>query len=207
MSRCRLIIQEFGNNFDDESSFRTAVVNMKLSIDDGIPIKIPGRDYLYIGSIGCAYNKKTLCEAQLTDILCLAKSTRSKFPDEFHYHRIDLLDSPEQDISLFFEETNALINAVRYCNGRILVHCYQGKSRSAAIICGHLIREYGLSTEDSLALIRTVRPIAQPNPGFMRALHQLETECSMQREGTSAKEARSDVDADNDCDVKLTSNI
>ena len=84
--------------------------------------------------------------------------------------------------------------------GGVLVHCFAGQSRSAALVAAYLIsREYqlsscyasshmdavcspaqtvawwtageGLDTSAALSLIRKTRPFVQPNTGFMRQLH------------------------------------
>ena len=58
--------------------------------------------------------------------------------------------------------------------GRVLVHCFQGKSRSAAVICAYLIRREGLSFADALGAVRAVRPQACPNLGFAAQLRRCE---------------------------------
>ena len=59
-----------------------------------------------------------------------------------------------------------------------MVHCYQGKSRSVAIIMAYLIIKHGFSVESSLERIRLVRPLAEPNTGFLSALRALELEAA-----------------------------
>ena len=58
--------------------------------------------------------------------------------------------------------------------GKVLVHCYQGKSRSSAVCCAYLMVRYGLSLDAALEKVCEVRPIAAPNSGFMSALRKLE---------------------------------
>lgn len=53
---------------------------------------------------------------------------------------------------------------------RVLVHCRMGRSRSAAVVVGFLMREYGLSFADALARVRDTRPIVRINPGFTAQL-------------------------------------
>ena len=68
-------------------------------------------------------------------------------------------------------------------NGKILIHCYHGVSRSAAILAAyllklsldnrhedpHVIRDLG-TVEDVLAFMKSRRPIVCPNDGFIAQL-------------------------------------
>ena len=142
----------------------------------GISIQIPGHSYLFVGSVGCAYNRTKLDENGITHILCVASSVKSKYPETYCYHRIDLEDDPSENIDRHFQECFDFINTARDIGGKVLVHCYQGKSRSVALICAYLMREYRLRFQEALSLVRQVRPIAQPNIGFMAALQRCESE-------------------------------
>jgi hypothetical protein len=52
----------------------------------------------------------------------------------------------------------------------VLVHCVQGRSRSAAIVLFHLMRTRRMHVHDALALLQRARPIVQPNMAFMTQL-------------------------------------
>uniref|UniRef100_A0A7S1VI70 protein-tyrosine-phosphatase n=1 Tax=Grammatophora oceanica TaxID=210454 RepID=A0A7S1VI70_9STRA len=57
----------------------------------------------------------------------------------------------------------------------VLVHCYQGKSRSAAVVAAYMIHKRVHSTlRDTMDSIRQVRPVADPNMGFIAALKAIE---------------------------------
>jgi protein-tyrosine phosphatase len=56
---------------------------------------------------------------------------------------------------------NALLN-----NGRVLVHCFAGKSRSASIVIGWLMKNEKMSYENALQYVRNYRPCVEPNLGF-----------------------------------------
>eukprot|EP01093_Parvamoeba_rugata_P013093 TRINITY_DN3963_c0_g1_i1.p1 TRINITY_DN3963_c0_g1~~TRINITY_DN3963_c0_g1_i1.p1 ORF type:complete len:248 (-),score=-20.73 TRINITY_DN3963_c0_g1_i1:443-1186(-) len=53
----------------------------------------------------------------------------------------------------------------------VLVHCWQGISRSTTFASAWLMRHFGVGPVGAVAMVRRDRPIAHPNPGFMRALH------------------------------------
>ncbi|KAK2100056.1 Protein phosphatase Slingshot 3 [Saguinus oedipus] len=53
---------------------------------------------------------------------------------------------------------------------RVLVHCKMGVSRSAATVLAYAMKQYGCSLEQALRHVQGLRPIARPNPGFLRQL-------------------------------------
>lgn len=53
---------------------------------------------------------------------------------------------------------------------RVLVHCKMGVSRSAATVLAYAMKQYECSLEQALRHVQELRPIARPNPGFLRQL-------------------------------------
>ena len=45
-----------------------------------------------------------------------------------------------------------------------------GVSRSAATVIAYAMKQYGWSLEQALRHVQELRPIARPNPGFLRQL-------------------------------------
>jgi hypothetical protein len=58
--------------------------------------------------------------------------------------------------------------------GRTLVACAAGVSRSATLVLAYLMKREGLSLPVACTLVRSVRPIVQPNHGFMWQLVEFE---------------------------------
>ena len=92
------------------------------------------------------------------------------------YLTVDVLDGPEEPISAHFERVNAFVGAARAAGGVVLVHCHGGVSRAAALVCAYLIAAEGLSYDEALARLRSVRPVVSPNPGFASQLRTFEAE-------------------------------
>lgn len=186
----RKIVQFYGleaHNYGESEeipneAFRIAFCNLSLTAKDGTPARIPTTDFLYIGSIGSAYNSEKLLQCGITHILCLSEAIRLNFPEKFNYLRVPMVDQSDynilNDLPVIFEFTER----VKLEKGKLLVHCYQGKSRSSAICCAYLIKYYHLTLESALNIIREVRPIAAPNSGFIRSLQEFEQKC-MQENG------------------------
>lgn len=53
---------------------------------------------------------------------------------------------------------------------RVLVHCKMGVSRSAATVVAYAMKQYGWGLEQALRHVQELRPVARPNPGFLRQL-------------------------------------
>lgn len=60
--------------------------------------------------------------------------------------------------------------------GRVLVHCYVGRSRSAALVLAFLMARRGMPLREAMATLRRVRPQARPNSGFYRELVEYEAQ-------------------------------
>jgi protein-tyrosine phosphatase len=199
-SRALHLIREFGNEHvtsfaagtgePDKSSgqltkrlfkeaLTTAMINMKLNLVDGKPslIPIPECSRLYIGSVGCAYDRNALHEHGITHVLCVCNKIRMKYPGEFAYKRIPIEDNADVSIVRLLDEAMSFIRSALEDEGNVLVHCYQGKSRSATICMAFMISEYGYSVQSALEIVRRVRPKAQPNPYFISVLQQFEMKC------------------------------
>lgn len=169
--------------------FRIAFINYRLTMTDGIPQNIPGFDYLYIGSIGSAYNLENLRKYGITHILCLSEVIKLRFPDHFIYQRVAISDKPTFDLQPylqacyeFIDEAKAFIHPETNQPGKVLVHCYQGISRSTAVCCAYLITSSkGLITRDEgLGRIKSIRQKACPNTGFMKILKKIEDDTMLQ---------------------------
>jgi atypical dual specificity phosphatase len=87
------------------------------------------------------------------------------------------LDIPEEDLLPYFGSSVEVIAArlpTGAAGGRVLVHCMQGKSRSASIVLAYMMAVLGYRLEDALRVAVTARPIVEPNAGFMDQLRKYE---------------------------------
>jgi dual specificity phosphatase 12 len=86
-------------------------------------------------------------------------------------HRIKIEDQPTAPIEEHFISSAIWINKQREHNRRVLIHCAKGKSRSTTILMSYMM-QYP-NPDDLLFMIRKVRPVVNPNEGFMEKLRQL----------------------------------
>jgi len=64
----------------------------------------------------------------------------------------------------------ALTNTMQSVNGKVLVHCYAGISRSATIILAYLMVNERMHLHLAIKLLRDKHSISKPNQGFMNQL-------------------------------------
>eukprot|EP00906_Rhabdomonas_costata_P015159 RCo021789 len=74
--------------------------------------------------------------------------------------------SPEMDEGL------AWIDQILASGQQVLINCRMGISRSSSMVIAYLIHRKGYTYDSALSLVRSKRPIANPNPGFEQQLRQ-----------------------------------
>ena len=83
-------------------------------------------------------------------------------------------DEPNYDIALKFIQCADFIDGSIDNGGRVLVHCFAGKSRCCAIIMGYLMLRKGMQFDQALDTCRSARPAVEPNLGFVAQLRALD---------------------------------
>ena len=63
-----------------------------------------------------------------------------------------------------------------FSGNSVLVHCAQGKSRSAVVAAVFLSTRLDVSVQEALAELKGKRAMAEPNPAFRRQLADMERE-------------------------------
>jgi len=102
--------------------------------------------------------------------LCL---TRIILDDSIKILHRPLHDSLDESILNSIEETNSFIDKCRQeNNGRCLVVCKHGRSRSAAIIIAYLINKMNYSLSSAYKLVLNIRPSISPNRNYLNQLNQ-----------------------------------
>jgi len=93
---------------------------------------------------------------------------------DMQWHRIALEDTEDQDLNAGLQEGLAILEDVVGKGGRAFVHCHEGKSRSVALCLAYLVTKEKRPLAEALAFVKSKRPQARPNAGFMRQLLALE---------------------------------
>lgn len=150
---------------------------MKMLKEDTKPIELINN--LFIGSIGAASNLKILEENKITHILIVGQGIKKYFPDKFHYMTINVVDTENENIKKYFNETGEFINNAIVNNGKVFVHCHAGISRSGTICIAYIMKYKKIKFEDALNLVREKRKKISPNKGFINQLKEYEKELNI----------------------------
>ncbi|CAF1267786.1 unnamed protein product [Rotaria sordida] len=128
--------------------------------------------FLYLGGLKSLRDKNRLVHLNITHILSVLwiRPHKGSIPSNVKHLFIKAEDTFSFNMSPYFEQACQFIEDARQSNGRILVHCACGVSRSTTLCCAYLIKNHLMSIEQALTEIRSHRPIVQPNPSFLRQL-------------------------------------
>jgi len=132
--------------------------------------------HLWLGDVYAAHNSKELKKRNITHIVTCTVGVVPPFPENFQYMHLKILDCAAEKIHEHFAQTTAFIDDAIKSGGTVLVHCIRGVSRSATIVCAYLMTTQHLSAQEAVDKVRTKRPIARPNYGFMIQLEMYAAE-------------------------------
>mmetsp|Transcript_173865 Transcript_173865/g.557262 ORF Transcript_173865/g.557262 Transcript_173865/m.557262 type:complete len:642 (-) Transcript_173865:150-2075(-) len=135
---------------------------------------VPG--FLYLASRFEADDPAFLSTHQISHILnvadeCEPADVAKKACKVLH---IKLRDSPRTDLNKLFESAFAFIDSAKKSRGRCLVHCFEGRNRSASFVIGYLIRSEKCSLAQAFLKAKLSRALVDPNIGFRKQLRDLE---------------------------------
>ena len=125
---------------------------------------------LFLGSISSCYDIEELKRNGITHIVSVIAGFIPPFPDDFKYLVINALDNENNNLFDNFKDSNKFIDDALNNNGKVLVHCMAGRSRSATILLSYIIDTFGMNVNNALLSVQNKRNIVQPNPAFMKQL-------------------------------------
>ncbi|KAM6600333.1 hypothetical protein CsatA_019942 [Cannabis sativa] len=133
---------------------------------------------LFIGGALAARSVFTLQHLGITHILCLCSNeigqSDSQFPDLFEYKNFSINDSEDENISSIFDDASDFIDHVEQKGGKVLVHCFEGRSRSATVVLAYLMLRKNFTLLEAWNTLKRVHRRAQPNDGFAKNLLNLD---------------------------------
>ena len=129
---------------------------------------------LIVGSVDAAMDKDLLSEHNVTHILSVAPMQHYQPPSNMQHLSLDILDLPDTQLDQFYTEAFTFIDKAVESNGRVLVHCNAGVSRSAAITIAYLMKTRNLSYDAAWDTVKEKRPAINPNLGFILQLKNYE---------------------------------
>ncbi|KAG7481538.1 hypothetical protein MATL_G00067620 [Megalops atlanticus] len=142
--------------------------------DQGGPVEI--LPFLFLGSAYHASKKDMLDAMGISALLNVSSNCPNHFEGIYQYKCIPVEDNHKEDISSWFIEAIEYIDSVKDSNGRVLVHCQAGISRSATICLAYLMKRKRVRLEEAFEFVRQRRSVISPNFSFMGQLLQFESQ-------------------------------
>ncbi|CAJ1067536.1 dual specificity protein phosphatase family protein [Xyrichtys novacula] len=142
---------------------------------------------LYIGNVAVAQNRKTLHKLGITHVLNAAHSKQGSIGDQSFYgdtciyFGIPAEDSDHFDLRQYIKPAADFIHkALKSKDGKVLVHCIMGVSRSATLVLAYLMLRQHLPLRDALRRVVKKRAI-YPNRNFLSLLLKLDEQLTLRR--------------------------
>ncbi|XP_010597043.1 dual specificity protein phosphatase 18 [Loxodonta africana] len=125
---------------------------------------------LYISSGVAANNKLMLSSHQITTVINISVEVVNTHYEDIQYMQVPVADSPASRLCDFFDPIADHIHSVEMKQGRTLLHCAAGVSRSATLCLAYLMKYHAMSLRDAHTWTKLCRPIIRPNSGFWEQL-------------------------------------
>ena len=132
---------------------------------------------IFVGNYAFALNKKLLLENKITHILNCGNGLKNFYSKEgiFKYKYIPLYDSKTQNLLQYVNDINNFVeegSTNNNNNNKILIHCGEGVSRSAAVCLLYMITKKGFTYSKAKEAFEQKRMGCCPNRGFVSQLKQ-----------------------------------
>ena len=130
---------------------------------------------LYLSNMRAASDASALQRCGITCVIN-ASETRTHTPPGVDYLHVPVADSPSTPLCDHFHRVADKIDEVCREEGRALVHCNAGVSRSAALCMAYLMKHRGQTLLQAHGWVKACRPVVRPNVGFWKQLIAFEAE-------------------------------
>jgi protein-tyrosine phosphatase len=148
---------------------------------------------LWVGSRAAAENESELLSRNIVAVLTVASKINpqlawntAKATSSISCKCFDIEDNPSADLLEILPSALRFIDSVidkraktDEVSASILVHCASGMSRSVAVCIAWLMLRQRLSLKEAMKQVKESRVQANPNFGFLQALHLLEEQGSI----------------------------
>merc|ERR1711892_39984 len=89
---------------------------------------------------------------------------------------LEINDKSDVSISDFFNTAADWVHAALQSEGKVLVNCWQGASRSTTIVLAYLVKCQKMDLKEAVRMVKEKRDV-RPNAGFLEQLIAYEQKC------------------------------
>ena len=128
-------------------------------------------DGLYLGSVEASNDYEWLTKHGITTVIRVIHPEEAKLEEYpgITYYQYPMYDGCG-DIIKAFKAVQGCIQDALALNGKVLVHCRAGKSRSASIVIAYLMKSRGMCFDDAYNFVSEKRSAIDPCWQFMTDL-------------------------------------
>ncbi|XP_052832659.1 serine-rich adhesin for platelets isoform X2 [Octopus bimaculoides] len=164
-----MLEESFNRSLKDYKSFIDAETIRILRQMDAPTEIFP---YLYLGSEWNASNYEELEENGVTSILNISREIDNFFPEKFIYMNVREFDNEFTDLMKHWKRTHEFIRKTKEDNGKVLVHCKMGISRSASTVIAFKMKEDCCTFKEAFDFVKEKRGVIKPNKAFITQLKE-----------------------------------
>ncbi|NXQ18321.1 DUS16 phosphatase, partial [Peucedramus taeniatus] len=131
--------------------------------------------HLYLGCQRDVLNKELMQQNDIAYVLNASNTCpKPDFIPESHFLRVPVNDSFCEKILPWLDKSVDFIEKAKASNGRVLVHCLAGISRSATIAIAYIMKRMDMSLDEAYRFVKEKRPTISPNFNFLGQLLDFE---------------------------------
>ncbi|NXD11334.1 DUS16 phosphatase, partial [Nothocercus nigrocapillus] len=131
--------------------------------------------HLYLGCQRDVLNKELMQQNDIGYVLNASNTCpKPDFIPESHFLRVPVNDSFCEKILPWLDKSVDFIEKAKASNGRVLVHCLAGISRSATIAIAYIMKRMDMSLDEAYRFVKEKRPTISPNFNFLGQLLDFE---------------------------------
>ncbi|XP_045866896.1 dual specificity protein phosphatase 16 [Meles meles] len=143
---------------------------------------------LYLGCQRDVLNKELMQQNGISYVLNASNTCpKPDFIPESHFLRVPVNDSFCEKILPWLDKSVDFIEKAKASNGRVLVHCLAGISRSATIAIAYIMKRMDMSLDEAYRFVKEKRPTISPNFNFLGQLLDYEKKIKNQTGASGPK--------------------
>ena len=163
------------NNFSEKENFENHkyIKSSRNNLNEDYCIII--ENFLYLSNYKAASDINLLKKLDIKYIInCSGDDCNNVASNFINYLTLNLKDNTNENIECIFYLCYDFIHKCKMENKKILIHCYQGISRSVSIVISYLMINNRINCDEAFNFVKKKRLIANPNLGFLLQLTILE---------------------------------
>ncbi|KAA0720612.1 Dual specificity protein phosphatase 16 [Triplophysa tibetana] len=131
--------------------------------------------HLYLGCQRDVLNKELMQQNDIAYVLNASNTCpKPDFISEWHFLRVPVNDSFCEKILPWLDRSVDFIEKAKASDGRVLVHCLAGISRSATIAIAYIMKRMNMTLDEAYRFVKEKRPTISPNFNFLGQLLDFE---------------------------------